>query len=262
MKTALVSYIYPKAILYLESLLFSIRTQTSNEFDVIFFLDGAEFSSSIANKLSTYDLTGSGNPLQIRLKSFEILRNLPYENYIFIDADDTMTDNRVQVLTTSLDSQVLVCNDLNLMDVSGDIFAEKVWETRLGRLYTFDSHFLREKNIVGFGNVAVKKSLLNTHLSYNDLPKVADWFIFYQLITKNNLSCLFSSECQTNYRQHAQNDAGLQYTQDVDINYNRSVKEAHYDALSAIGLAVNDASLESENSNNMLNRDQYPFWWE
>ena len=112
MMTALIVYIYPNAVSYFDQLCDSILAQTDQNFEVFFFNDNV--SDSLFQKLPFKNtvIPIEGTPLEIRFKSFEILKTVSFDQFIFLDADDTMTENRVALLKEKLKSVVLVCNDL------------------------------------------------------------------------------------------------------------------------------------------------------
>lgn len=81
--TALVVYIYPNAVSFFDELCASILAQTDKDFEVIFFNDGVSdnFFKNITFKHLFIPVEGT--PLEIRFKSFEILKTLPYDQFIF-----------------------------------------------------------------------------------------------------------------------------------------------------------------------------------
>lgn len=260
--TALIIYIYPDAVQYFDELCATILAQTDQDFEVIFFNDGV--STKLFQKLQfKYTVIAiEGSPLEIRFKSFEILKTVTFNQFIFIDADDTMTDNRVAVLKEKLKSVVLVTNDLNLMDDSGTIYEKKVWKDRLQEDYLFDYNFLKDKNIVGLGNTGFRKELLEFSLVFNPKPLIADWFIFYQLLKQTGHTCSFTSACQTNYRQYVNNDAGirevtadrLSYVVKVVNHQNQALHEIHMGEFSTIDAKYNGQIINYKH--------KFPFWWE
>jgi len=234
-KNVLVTYIYPQAVKYFNDLSNSILDQTNQEFDLIVFSDQVSEKEVNKPKLEFSLIPLEGSILEIRLKSFEILKSYDYDKIIFIDADDTMTNDRIETVSTLLDNHALVCNDLNLMDESGHIFKRNIWERRLNIHYKFGNTFIQDKNIVGFGNTGIRKALLNYTLAFSAKTFAADWFIFYQILKASKCEAIFTSKCQTNYRQHNNNEAGLQPITIERVKHAIEIKKAHYVALCDLG---------------------------
>ena len=260
--TALIVYIYPNAVSYFDELCASIVAQSDQNFETIFFNDNV--SNTLFQKLSFKNtvLPIEGSPLEIRFKSFEILKTVPFDQFIFLDADDTMTENRVAVLKEKLKSVVLVSNDLNLMDESGDVFEEKIWKERLCEGYTFDYSFIEDKNIVGLGNTAFRKELLESSLTFNPKPLIVDWFIFYQLLKQSGYKCSFTSDCQTNYRQHDNNDAGIRELSADRLNYVIKAVNHQNQAINEIHMGKSSLIHAKFNRKIIYIKHNFPFWWE
>ena len=264
--SAVVVYLYPNAIKYSNCLIESLNRQTAQNFDIILFNDGI-LNTNIYNfsQLSSW-FNISGSPFEIRVKSFDILKALDYDNFIFLDADDSMTDNRVEVMLRWLSTFSIVCNELNLMNDSGDVFEFKIWSNRLTNGYKFDANFLTDKNLVGFGNVALKRELLMEPIQYKIAPKISDWFVFYQILARSKKQAVFTNECQTNYRQHTSNTAGIVDIDKARIEYVLSVMVSHYNALISIGFSSfskNISQIEKIDPNSFNNKNNtVPLWWE
>src|SRR5690606_7399402 len=121
----------------------------------------------------------------------------PFENIVFQDADDLMSDNRVEVSARYLKEYDIVVYELSLIDENGKLYREQVWSERLESGFSFDAKFIRKWNIVGLGNVAIRRSLLENEVAKPKSPLVAvDWFIFYQLMMKASAKAVFINECQ------------------------------------------------------------------
>jgi len=268
---AIVTYIYPSVLKYFQECLLSIKRQNNQDFDLIVFSDGVSLDQVEDNDLKFQLISLSGTPFSIRNQSFEILKLLNYENLIFIDADDTMTTNRIDVLLHYLKSYAIVCNDINLMDYKGQVYEQSIWGSRLGNEFKFISEFIIDKNIIGFGNTGITKKLLSKYVSNTDYSTLAvDWFFFYQLMKKNNETAFFTNECKINYRQHKENTAGIRNISFDSIKKTLQVKRMHYEALINAGFLELKEELERLNAIDLsnLNLDKlnklpkYLFWWE
>jgi hypothetical protein len=262
MKNAIVTYIYPNAVKYIPHFLKKLLNQTNKKFELIIFNDQVhDFELPFTNfKVKSFNV--SGTPIEIRIKSFKILKNLNFENYIFIDIDDLMSNNRIEIIEKKLNENSIVCNDLNLITENGYTIKKKVWKNRLVNNFIFNYEFIRDQNIIGFGNVALKKEILKNNLKFSKIPKIGDWFVFYQLLKINNVSCLFTSECQTNYRQHSNNQIGLQEISDDKWENTIKIARLHYKGLIEIGLEKKIPKFKRRYKTIKESDNKFPFWWE
>lgn len=268
MKNLVVTYLYPNALKYLDGFLKTLNTQTTDDFDILFFLDIVDKRDCWGDDRIKAIFIEGKTPIEIRFNSLKYLKNIEYENIIFCDFDDTMTNNRIQVLSNLLEKYEVVCNDLNIMQSDDEIIEYKIWGKRLGDNFEFNSEFISNKNIIGLGNTAIKSYLLKQSIKNSKLPLAADWFIFQQIINQST-KLFFTSECQTNYRQHNNNIAGIK-----KANFNRvkkiiDVKIKHYAALEEIGIFNYKPQKEkTELILNSLEKYEYnkpsfrEFWWE
>ena len=259
--TAIVTYLYPNALKYLTRFLDELSLQTAKKFELIIFNDGTKNLTISKNEIKTNVFDLKGSPIEIRFKSFDILKNLDYENYIFIDIDDLMSENRIEIIIEKLKSNSIVCNDLNLMTENGIIIEKSVWKNRITNNFSFNFNFIKNKNIIGFGNVGLKKSILKKQLKLSQYPIVGDWFLFYQLLKINNINCIFTSECQTNYRQHDENQVGLQKTSEKKWENAINIAKLHYKGLIDIGCEQLEPKFNLNYTEIKL-EDNFPFWWE
>lgn len=271
MKSALVTYLYSNAKKYFSQLLMSIKYQTVNDFDFLIFSDGV-----LENEINWHGIRHTlilieGSPIEIRIKSLSILYGMNYETLVFTDADDTLSFNRVEFSNNLLRTYGLVCNDLNIIDEKGTLKEKCIWQERLNDGFEFKEDFLFDKNVVGFGNSAIRKDLLEFRINFPSNNIVAaDWYVFYQLIKLSGILACFSTKMQTNYRQHDLNEAGIRILTRESVKFSLEVKKSHYQALldenyqifleekSKIEKILNDDSI-------FINNEMIPkhlFWWE
>jgi|SRR5690606_21552229 len=265
---AVVTYIYPDGMIYFDSLLKSLCDQSNNDFDLIIFNDGVGTLNEDDEKLKNLNFGVRIFPMQgsiaeIRFESFEILKRLNYDGYIFQDVDDQMSINRVELCKELLSTNDVVVNDLKIVTEDGDL---AVWKERIKDLQIITLSDIRRSNIIGLGNTSIRRSILKqTPLRRSSLPKAVDWFVFYQILHRGAKAC-FTGKCATIYRQHENNLAGMQKLVTKErLQHIIDVKKRHYSALSEIGLE--DFILElTELKNKQLNKNilltKNPFWWE
>jgi len=271
MSLAVVTFFYPNAINYVSGFLNCIQQQTNQNFTLIVFNDGVfdvqNYFSSYKSKITFVDV--SGTPTQVRFHAFEYLKSTFFEKIIFQDIDDEMTLNRVDVLSKLLKNYSIVSNDLSLVNDTGAMYARSIWRDKIKDLFEFDDEFIKRKNVVGIGNSGIQKEVLNTKIAYSAVPKVADWFMFYQLMHLGKHKATFTTQCQTLYRQHEDNMAGVKSFNKERLEYVIMVKLSHYQGLKEVGFEVeneinelNVLRTKIKNISSIHPIKQNLFWWD
>ncbi|WP_299702423.1 hypothetical protein [uncultured Pontibacter sp.] len=239
--TALVAVIFPSNIPFLKDFLFSVASQSEKSFDLILINDGVASLTDVLGEqkyLVKEVLNIDGNPFEIRVKAINEIAKKGYKKLIFSDTDDVLSHNRVEVLTNELDVFPIVCNDLDITDVEGNLLEKGYWRSRLGSRHVFDQTFLLDKNIVGFGNTGIRLD--------NELPKLdnhpnlvaPDWFFFFRFLDEGR-EALFSSSCSIGYRQHESNIIGLKAVNEDRLIKTINCKIQHYSELVKVGYKLN-----------------------
>lgn len=271
MNSALVTYVYPQAIRYFSDLANSIKTQTYRDFDFIVFGDGISAHDLPSIDYNYLFIPISGSLAEIRIKSLAILKGMHYSKLVFVDADDTLVKNRMELSIELLNSYHIICNDLNTINESGLLMGAKIWSKRIKNGFEFNHEFLIDKNILGFGNTAIRREMLKFWITLPSSEVMApDWFVFYLLLRESGKFACFSSLSQTNYRQHESNIAGEGTLSEERIKYVLEVKKNHYERLLENHCnEVNKEKLNVERLQNghcfELNLDAIPdylYWWE
>ncbi len=270
-KNVVVLFIYPNVESYLGPLVLSLNNQTSKEFRVMIFNDGLKSAELLFENLDINHqiINISGTIKEIRQKAFKLLEESDAETIIFQDPDDFMSNNRVEVCLNHLKSHSLVSNDLDLIDTNGNLIREGYWTDRLPNSFIFDFNFIKRFNIVGLGNTAIRKELLDNEILFsNDAIIALDWFIFYQLLEKSKAQGVFVNTCKTIYRQHESNEVGLGKFSSERFQQALNVKTLHYRALNNLGYDLIKESIELEKINInqeiffKINNNKSLFWWE
>jgi len=270
-KSALVTFIYPEAKKYLPQLFESINNQTFKEFDFVVFSDGVLDREVDWKNINHYLISQKGTPIEIRIESIRVLKALSYENLVFVDADDTMSNNRIEKSIKLLENYCFVCNDLNRINQAGILIESEIWKDRLSTNFEFDSDFILNKNILGLGNSSIRKEILNIEIKSPDQSIVAgDWYIFYSFLKLAREKAIFTSDCSTNYRQHLNNVIGSKEFSKDRLKAILNAKKTHYEALAHADF--NEVKCELEKVNVSLARNlnyislnelpRNPFWWE
>lgn len=271
MKQVLVTFLYPDAVKYINEFIRCIQGQSMKDYVLVIFNDGVveneRYFSDISIPFKIIDVTGT--PTQVRFMAFEWLKNSEFEKIIFHDIDDLMSENRLQCVTGLLDKCDIVANDLSLMDEEGRVFDKSIWGDRLGDEFKFSYEFISNKNILGIGNSAIRKEILDIPILFSNVPLVADWFMYYQILFIGKKNAVFTNQCQTFYRQHSNNMAGVKQLTRNRLEYVFKVKESNYEALENVGINIAEQKKELENQkkqfDNLLNKNKnesHFFWWE
>lgn len=233
MKTAVVSYIYPAGVKFLQPFLQSLSAQSVQDFELVLFNDGVH---NLHQLLQGYHqpfqiFPVQGSVVAIRYHSFATLAATDFDAFVFQDIDDRMSDNRVEISRNLLQSYPMVCNDLQLVNQSDAVINRAAWSLRLPDGFAFNHTFITDKNIAGLGSTAIKKELLLQPIRFHETPLAADWFLFYQLLYHSGATALFTSACHSIYLQHDNNIAGIKEVQASRLLHVMDVCKRHYNAL-------------------------------
>ena len=231
---AVVIFIYDSVSLFLTNLVENLNGQSCLDFELVIFNDGVSSPHEyFKNLMVTHHIVDvSGTPFEIRLYSLKKLRSSKYDYLIFHDSDDLMSINAVATKINYLKKFELVVSDLSTLNGRGELIQNGVWSNRIRNQFEFDYRFIIDKNIVGLGNTAVRQSVLSIDLTKPDFDPIAgDWFVFYSLIKEKSITGVFTSECQTLYRQHNENIAGVQSLSIASLRRSIAVKKDHYKLL-------------------------------
>lgn len=268
-KTAFLTTIFPMERCYLFEFFDSLRKQTYTKFDVIVINDNYEGFSEIKeafSELNLIELFSSGTPAENRAHGINYVINAAYENLIFGDSDDYFDANRVQVSIDILCDYDIVVNDLSLFKNNG-IYCEKYISNRIQNKELISLDFIKDKNIFGLSNTAVKVSALDPVNFEQDLIAV-DWYFFSTLLLKN-LTAVFTNQTQTYYRQYESNTIGIGINSQETFLKTRQVKSKHYSLLvkkssvfKELYECENDLDINDLQDGFFQQKNKTPFWWE
>lgn len=209
-KISFLTSVFPNNSQYLYNFFDSLKNQTCKDFDVIVINDGYKKFNDIKKKydqsLNIIEIQYSNTPAKNKEKGVNFCIESKYENLIFGDSDDYFAENRVEKSIELLKSNDIVVNDLNLFDNKG-VYEKKYISNRLNNFDVINVEFIKDKNIFGMSNTAIK--LKNISKVEFDLKTVAvDWYFFRDLLTRG-LKAIFTNETVSYYRQHENNSVGL-----------------------------------------------------
>lgn len=210
MKIAFFSTIFPMNEEYLFDFFNSLENQTHKDFNLIIINDGYKNFEKIktvyAQTLNIIELQHSNTPAKNREYGINYCIENDYEILIFGDSDDYFAENRVTKSLELLKNYDIVVNDLSLFDENG-IYEEKYISHRVNNLSPIDLEFIKDKNIFGMTNTALKLKNIKK-VNFEDTIVAVDWYFFQNMLTQG-LKALFTNETISYYRQYENNTVGL-----------------------------------------------------
>lgn len=244
--TAFFTVIYPMPDHFLEKFFKSLVIQDSLYWDLIIVNDGFEAIEKFLNKfteLNVIVLKGEKNIVKNREIGINYILNKNYKYVVFGDSDDFFSNNRVSKSIEILQNQDLVVNELCAVNVKEEILQEDIFSQKLKNNTNIGFEFIRDKNIFGLSNTAVKAEFLKNIIFDNSVVAL-DWFIFSQVLLKSQVKATFTNKITTWYRQHPLNIAGFKQNSNSKIKKDLKVKMLHYGALAKIN---NDFTIPFKN---------------
>jgi len=251
MKIAFFTTIFPMEERYLFEFLESLEKQSYKQFDLIVVNDGYKNFEQIKQKfnLNIIELNYSNTPAKNREYGINYIIKNGYDILILGDSDDYFSNNRVEVILNYLDKNDIVINDLTLFN--NQFMIDNYLSNRLrdGEIIKLD--FIKDKNIFGFSNSAIKLDKLKKIEFPKDIIAV-DWY-FFDMLLKDNYKAIFTNKTTTFYRQYEENLIGLI---NIDIEKIKKVKLLHYKYTNSY---YYDKIMENNYEIKKINN---PLWWE
>ncbi len=207
--TAFLTTVFPKNEKFLKSFFNSLSSQTYKDFDLIIVNDSfrnLRYYEDLYSNLNIITIDSSDTPAKNREVGINYCIEHKYENLIFGDSDDYFKNNRIEKSLELLKKADVVVNDLSLFDNNG-VYEKKYLSNRLKNLDVVNLGFIKDKNIFGMSNTAIKLKNIRK-VSFNDKIIAVDWF-FFKTILKQGLKALFTNETESFYRQYENNTIGL-----------------------------------------------------
>lgn len=277
---AFLTTIYPMPEHYLIRFFESLAAQDQTNWDLVIVNDGYSHVDQLLSRYAQLNVTvlnGVNNIVKNREIGINHILSVNYEIVIFGDADDYFSNNRISKSMELLAKNDIVVNDLSSVDETGLILDECIFSYRLENRNEINFEFIRDKNIFGLSNTAIKTELLK-NIHFNTTVIALDWYIFSQVLFNHKTKAIFTNESITWYRQHAANIAGVNQNSKEKIKKDISVKKLHYQALSALNdkfrkeaLAFQELEQNMKKNENELNQyiikinqlcPKPIFWWE
>ena len=234
MKTAFFSVIYPAVEPFLPDFFRSLERQTSEEFSLVLVNDGVSDIGHFIKAFGSARITvleSRGSPAENRMIGIRHALEVGAEYLIFGDSDDFFSKNRVEACIELLNAGWdVVVNDLTAVDSEGKNLDPNYLSRRVEEGAEIKFPFIRDKNIFGLSNTAVRASLLKNLAPPHDLVAV-DWYLFSALLLKG-CRAIFTAKASTHYRQHDANTVGVGGLEEVGIVKQLDAKVRHYKAMS------------------------------
>jgi len=280
-QTAILTTVFPAVEKFLPVFLTSIQQQTNQQFDLIVVNDGIDDLSILENFITKERLKilQSGQTfVENRIISILYAKQQGYQNIIFTDADDLMSENRIAVSVELLEKHPILVNDVDLMSEKGEELMSNYFSQTIIPEKEYNYSFIENKNFVGLGNTAIRTAILPEVIQLPTTLKMPDWYFFYTLMRRSNLEVFFTKQSKTYYRQHAENLIGLKEITVQRIDLGLQVKLNHYTNLITEFSDLKSILQELEQTNNYylsgktcqenyINKLKsinlpYPLWWE
>lgn len=273
-KVALFTVFYPGAETYVDEFFNSVQNQTYKVFDLIIVNDGYKDDNlaSLCPNLSIIELRGDATISGNRAIGINYAIDNAYDYLFLCDVDDYMYPTRVEHVLESFGNNDIIVNDLDIVGADRKLIVKDYFQKTISANTILDKDFIKDKNIFGFSNTALKVSAFSKVSFPKDL-KVVDWYFFTQLLNEG-LKAQFLDESLTEYRQHSGNMIGISsFTIDVfkklielkkkQYSYMKEVYPVYqmlYDQM--IGLSkLPDNELQKIIDKN-TGITPYPVWWE
>ena len=208
-KVAFLTTVFPKNEKFLKTFFNSLSAQTYKNFDLVIVNDdfkNLDFYKDLYSNLNIVNINSSNTPAKNREVGINFCIDQNYEILVFGDSDDYFTENRIEKSLELLKKSDVIINDLSLFDENG-VYEKKYLSNRLKNLDIIDFEFIKDKNIFGMSNTAIKLKNIKK-VSFNSTIVAVDWF-FFKTILKKKHRAIFTNETETFYRQYKNNTIGL-----------------------------------------------------
>ena len=280
-KIAVIGITYPQAMDYLDPYLHSLENQTNKNFDLVIGNSGLkEIDSFITKyKIKSHVIPVNGTIMQNRKILIDWALSQGYEFVISTDCDDYIALNRVEVCEKLLRKNQIVVNDLDIANERGKVLDQHYLNKRIKNNSKICSNDIINYNIMGLGNTSASTEVMSKIINtIGDTNVIAlDWLLWSQALL-DGCQAIFTSETSTIYRIHISNTAGLpQKIDSPNVLKGIKVKRDHYRQLSEENERYNNLYLNFNKIHKrsadkswlndyieklIINKIDYPFWWE
>lgn len=225
----LAGVIYPSVMHYFAEMAESITEQTDKDFDVLIVNDGVEKDIYIPGGIKV--IGSEGSPSANRMQTIRYAIANGYDYIGWFDADDRLTETRVEQLKMLIDENPeagMIIHNLDLIDEDSKSLDKTFINRESGKITISDILFY---NLAGFGNTVVKVSELKDYILNLPDVKAVDWMLFSCMLIRG-VTAVFVSKSLYEYRIYSGNMSGCVQSKAEFLKHAEIVRE-HYDALGA-----------------------------
>lgn len=203
---ALYTTVYPGVERFLSAWYGSVVEQTDQEFDLWIAVDSLNVKD-IDNLLGEphtprkFIEGNSGSPAQIKAAAMSQLAD-EYKAIIFVDSDDILYPQRVEMARKLLENSEVVGCTLDIIDESGNDLGIRFGETHRESLESL----LPRYNIFGLSNTAYRSDIIKKCLPLARDCELIDWLLATRAWAMG-ARMFFDEEPQMAYRQYSSNVA-------------------------------------------------------
>ncbi len=273
----LFSVVYSKALPYLRDVRDSALAQTRKDFDVVLVNDSCDKSQlqEIFSPLNVTILDPEGGFSGNRTQGINYAWKQGYKYILFCDADDSFTANRYELTVAEFENSnadILVCN-LNIADEQCQPFLKDYFSKEIPGERWIDADFLKDKNIFGMSNTAIRLDALTEDIQIPETP-IVDWLLFTSLLLKGQ-KAKYITDSMVNYRQYSSNMIGINRFDVASFRRLAGLKLNHYRLLTDAGHkqyeplrqeSVSLQDLSDDEINSIVKRElaihPQPLWWQ
>ncbi len=232
-----VGTVYPGLGQFLEDYLGSLEAQSFQNFDLLVANDGVNGLDSLlaGRSLSWRSIEVDGSASSNRRALICNAMEMGYDKIIFADCDDTFEENRIEIVSTMLNSDCIVINDLDVVDAGGAEKESRYFSHRFSEHEVIEVDSLRAGNMMGLTNSAVRSEVFQKcpALVSGD-SEAFDWYLWSSVLLEG-YKARFTSKTSTRYRVYHGNTAGLpQQLDDESLAKGVAVKGRHYELMSKL----------------------------
>lgn len=274
-KTAVLTVIYPLAIPFFYEFFDSLRNQSYKNFDIIIINDGVSnlprrLLAGLNYKIYNYNST----PAKNREYGLNVICESGYKEVILSDIDDYNRTDRIEKSLAYLNQCDCIVNDLNIVNSSGKLIISDYFKHSHVIPECINLDFLKDKNICGFSNTAIRTDIIYPVVFPKNV-RIVDWYFFTKLLLEKR-SIRFVPDALTYYRQHDNNEIGIEDSKTASFRKLIQFKIEHYTHLlnldndhhfqgyleETMKLSnLTDSEIEKIISKNRV-INSHPLWWE
>ena len=210
-KVAVLGVVFPKVKRFLGDYFRSLEKQAFKDFDVVIINDGIKDFAKLARgyDLNIIEIRGGRGIAKNRELGINLVKKKGYKYLVFTDADDFFAKNRIKESLRLLKNCDIVVNDLTTVNIKGRIIKKSYISNRINNNAVIDYAFIRDKNIFGFSNTAIRANCIRKKITLDKNLVAVDWYLFSRLL-KQGRKAVFTNKTSTFYRLYGGNLIGLE----------------------------------------------------